>query len=73
VAEVSGAARPQTALVDVLIQLDHEQPPAGTVLRLRREEQAAREASAAFSFVGWLGLLRALGELIDEGRSEADG
>jgi hypothetical protein len=52
--------------VDVLIRLEHAQPPAGLVRRLREEERPAPETRDALPFVGWLGLLRALSELVRE-------
>jgi hypothetical protein len=52
--------------VDVLIRLEHAEPPAGLVLRLRDEERMAAETGDALQFVGWLGLLRALSELVRE-------
>lgn len=51
--------------MDLLIRLEREEPPAGTVLRLR-EERPAVETGETLSFVGWLGLLRALSEVVQE-------
>lgn len=50
--------------MDVLIRLEREEPPAGTVIRLREEERLAPEAQDALAFVGWLGLLRALSAVV---------
>ena len=54
----------------ITVRLDSHRPPAGTVQALSRP---------AVPFVGWLGLLGALGRMIDEsvapagdGRSELD-
>ena len=59
--------------MDVLIRLEREEPPAGTVLRLRDEEQPASETGEAQPFVGWLGLLRALSEVMREAGEPAGG
>jgi hypothetical protein len=59
--------------VDVLIRLERQEPPAGTMLRLREEERLASEAEEALSFVGWLGLLRALSEVVREAGEPAAG
>jgi hypothetical protein len=50
----------------MLIRLEHAEPPVGLVLRLREEERPAPETGDALPFVGWLGLLRALSELVQE-------
>lgn len=52
--------------MEVLIRLERDKPPAGTVLRLWEQECFASDASEARIFVGWLGLLRVLSELMRE-------
>ena len=47
--------------MDVLIRLERTEPPAGTVLPLRNTNAAGPEA---LPFVGWLGLLRVLSEIV---------
>jgi hypothetical protein len=59
--------------MDVLIRLDHGEPPVGTVVPLGADDAIGADyAIAAVPFVGWLGLLRALSNLIGqaEGRLE---
>jgi hypothetical protein len=51
--------------VDVLIRLEREEPPVGTVVELRAEQSEAH-AQTALPFAGWLGLLRALAEVVGE-------
>lgn len=53
--------------MDVLIQLERKEPPAGMVLRLREDERPASDPGEALAFMGWLGLLRALSEVLREG------
>ena len=51
--------------MDVLIRLERREPPAGTVLPLRQEgRRPASETGEGLSFVGWLGLLRVLSEVV---------
>jgi hypothetical protein len=50
--------------VDVLIRLERDGPPEGTVSPVREEERPASHPGDALPFVGWLGLLRALAELM---------
>jgi hypothetical protein len=52
----------QADAVDVLIRLERQEPPAGTVVPLSE----AAGATVAHAFVGWLGLLRALAEIVDD-------
>jgi len=53
--------------MDVLIRLERSEPPAGTVLQLGQEERRpTSETGEALSFVGWLGLLRVLSEVVRE-------
>jgi hypothetical protein len=52
--------------VDVLIRLARAEPPVGTVLRVGEPEPAQSEAWEAVPFMGWLGLLRALSEVVGE-------
>jgi hypothetical protein len=59
--------------VDVLIRLERQQPPTGTVCLLREDERLASAASEALPFVGWLGLLRALAEVVGEAGEAAVG
>jgi hypothetical protein len=59
--------------VDVLIQLERAEPPAGTVLRLRADERPASAPGEALAFMGWLGLLRALSEVVREAGEPAGG
>jgi len=47
--------------MDVLIRLERTEPPAGTVLPPRATTAADPDA---LPFVGWLGLLRALSEIV---------
>lgn len=47
--------------MDVLIRLDRGEPPVGTVVPL-----GVDSAIVAVPFVGWLGLLRALANLIGQ-------
>lgn len=58
--------------MDVLIRFERRQPPAGTVFRLRKEERAP-ETGEAIAFVGWLGLLRVLSEVMREAGEPAGG
>jgi hypothetical protein len=59
--------------VDVLIRLDREQPPAGTVFPVRRRDAPETGAATALPFVGWLGMLRALAEVVNEPDQSTDG
>jgi len=63
----------QTRPVDVLIRLDREEPPAGTVVPLRRRESPEAGAATVLPFVGWLGMLRALAEVVNEPDRSTDG
>ena len=47
--------------MDVLIRLERTEPPAGTVLPPRATTAVGPDA---LPFVGWLGLLRALSEIV---------
>lgn len=47
--------------MDVLIRLERTEPPAGTVLPPRDTNAADPDP---LPFVGWLGLLRALSEIV---------
>jgi hypothetical protein len=47
--------------MDVLIRLERTEPPAGTVLPPRHANSAGADP---VPFVGWLGLLRALSEIV---------
>lgn len=53
--------------MNVLIRLDRGEPPVGTVLPLE-----AGSEIVAVPFVGWLGLLRALADLIGQGEGRAE-
>jgi hypothetical protein len=55
--------------MDVLIRLEREGPPAGTVFPMRETTGTA----APVPFVGWLGLLRVLAEIVGEPRDPDDG
>lgn len=55
----------QTGRVEVLIRLDCEQPPKGTVVPLPDGEPPEGSLARALPFVGWLGLLRALAEVLN--------
>ena len=61
-ADVSRARSTQThGRMDVLIRLERTEPPAGTVLPPRYTHAADPDA---LPFVGWLGLLRVLSEIM---------
>lgn len=51
--------------MDVLIRLDRERPPAGTVVPLPNPPPPAPGDPVALPFAGWLGLLQALAEVLD--------
>lgn len=55
--------------MELLIRLERERPPAGTVVSIRESEPP----SSALPFVGWLGLLRALAEALAEPAQSTDG
>lgn len=55
--------------MDVLIRLDREQPPAGTVVPLADSGPPALGGPTALPFAGWLGLLRALTEVLEADES----
>lgn len=57
----------------LLIRLEREQPPTGMVVRLREEDRPASETGETLPFVGWLGLLRALSEVVREASEPAGG
>lgn len=57
--------------MDVLIRLDRLEPPGGTV-ELRPHGSLA-DAGAALPFVGWLGLLRVLAEVVRSAGEPAGG
>jgi hypothetical protein len=68
----------ETVAVNVLIRLERQQPPVGTVVALlERESQLGDDAAAGWAapvpFVGWLGLLRALAEAMGAGRDLPEG
>ena len=44
--------------MELLIRFEHDEPPAGTIVRVRDTDPAP----SAVPFVGWLGLLRVLAE-----------
>lgn len=48
--------------MELLIRLEHDEPPTGTVVPVRDTDPAP----SAVAFVGWLGLLRVLAEVIAE-------
>jgi hypothetical protein len=48
--------------VDVLIRLDRLEPPRGTVVA--HPHGSDTQAEAALPFVGWLGLLRVLADVL---------
>jgi hypothetical protein len=52
--------------VDVLIRLEQPEPPVGMVLPLRDPDHPMFESGGAVPFIGWLGLLRALSEIVGE-------
>jgi hypothetical protein len=54
--------------VELLIRLEREQPPAGTVVPIRESEPPP----SALPFVGWLGLLRVLAEAMAEAAESTD-
>jgi hypothetical protein len=65
VADSFRRARAQTfARVHVLIRLERAQPPAGAVWLLREGEGRVSVSDDVLRFVGWLGLLRALAEVM---------
>ena len=72
-ADFSPRLASQTALVDVLIRLERAQPPAGTMWLLREEERRASVTGEVLRFVGWLGLLRALAEVMSAAGESAVG
>jgi hypothetical protein len=51
-------------VVDVLIRLERTDPPSGTVVVVREELSAAEPDAPGFT--GWLGLLRALSEVLEQ-------
>ena len=62
--DVSGFGRAQTGVVELHLWLDGDDPVSG---RLGTDTQAA------VAFVGWLGLLGLLEELVASGRARATG
>jgi hypothetical protein len=50
--------------VDVLIRLEHRDPPVGTVLIVRDVQGQTSTAVPAVRFTGWLGLLRVLSDVV---------
>jgi hypothetical protein len=50
--------------VDVRISFDRTEPPVGHVQRLAEPGRSGDSAPAAIEFAGWLGLLRALSEVL---------
>jgi hypothetical protein len=57
--------------VDVLIHLESEEPPAGTVVPLARRMPPQPGVASPLPFVGWLGLLRALAEVVSDADESA--
>lgn len=55
--------------MELIIQLERDQPPMGTVRAVRDSERP----SSALPFVGWLGLLRVLAEAMAEAAESRDG
>jgi hypothetical protein len=59
----AGAGR--VIVVEIVIRLDTVEPPAGRVWLLADSDSCCRGAeAAAVGFAGWLGLLRALYEVV---------
>lgn len=56
--------------MDIVIHLDIQEPPAGTI-RLRGEPGQASPDAAVLAFEGWLAMVGALYELLGEDRARA--
>jgi hypothetical protein len=52
--------------VHVLIRLERLHPPVGTVLRVLGGDCPTGDLIQEFAFIGWLGLMRALSEVVGE-------
>ncbi len=68
-ADVSAIARPEDWPMQILIELDRADPPAGTVRVAALDDAATREGDR---FVGWLGLLRALGSAVSPAKPPSE-
>lgn len=59
--------------MDVLIRLERDDPPAGTVVPVWHARPDEDDPMDARPFVGWLGLLRALAEMLSHGHEPTPG
>jgi hypothetical protein len=50
--------------VEILIRLETLEPPAGTVALVTGRDPTSADQGTGIAFVGWLGLLRALDDLM---------
>jgi hypothetical protein len=61
-ADVHGARCPDDELVEIRIQMDRVDPPAGRLLIVADADRGPGRPEGDIRFTGWLGLLRALYE-----------
>ena len=61
-ADVSGARCPDDGLVEIRIQMDRVDPPAGRLSIVAGADRGRGGQAGVICFTGWLGLLRALYE-----------
>jgi hypothetical protein len=54
--------------MEVLISLDQVDPPQGRLRRGSRQDETQTSEEQAIPFGGWLGLMRALSELLESPR-----
>jgi len=61
-ADVTGARYPDDGPVEIRIQMDRVDPPAGRLSVVAGADRGPGRPAGEISFTGWLGLLRALYE-----------
>jgi len=65
-ADVAAARCPDDGLVEIRIQMDRVDPPAGRVAIVAGADRGPGQQAEDICFTGWLGLLRALHEATGE-------
>ncbi len=59
--------------MEILIGLETLEPPAGTVRLVDARDPASGDQDSGIAFIGWLGLLRALDDLVGSQGGRAAG